>query len=179
MPLCLNCSGPIVGRKPSETNKMKFCSISCSTTYNNKKFPKRRGLNKNYKKKCVCGNSIKSKRKYCDACWKVNNSEFRKGRRMIYESLNVKKADLFDKCKNWQSASSSIRNHSRKVYEVSDKPKCCDICGYTRHFEICHKKSVSDFHDDANVRDEINHIDNLVALCPTHHWELDNGFLSY
>ena len=24
---------------------------------------------------------------------------------------------------------------------------------------------------------EINNIDNLVALCKTHHWELDNGYL--
>lgn len=25
---------------------------------------------------------------------------------------------------------------------------------------------------------EINDIENLVALCPTHHWEQENGFLS-
>jgi predicted restriction endonuclease len=24
---------------------------------------------------------------------------------------------------------------------------------------------------------EINHIDNLVGLCPTHHWEFDAGLI--
>ena len=29
---------------------------------------------------------------------------------------------------------------------------------------------------DAKI-EEINNIDNLVALCPTCHWELDHGYL--
>ena len=36
---------------------------------------------------------------------------------------------------------------------------------------------MSDFSDDAKIS-EINDIRNLIALCPNHHWEFDNGKLS-
>lgn len=63
---------------------------------------------------------------------------------------------------------------------VGSSPTTCTtltICGYDRHVNICHKKAVADFSDNALVK-EINSIDNLVALCPTHHWEYDNGFIN-
>jgi len=34
--------------------------------------------------------------------------------------------------------------------------------------EIAHIKAVSEFGDSATLK-EINHIDNLVGLCPNHH----------
>lgn len=48
--------------------------------------------------------------------------------------------------------------------------------GYDKHIEIAHIKAVSDFSDDSLIS-EINDKNNLVALCPNHHWEFDNGFL--
>jgi len=36
---------------------------------------------------------------------------------------------------------------------------------------------VADFPDDALIL-EINDIKNLVALCPTHHWEFGHGEMS-
>ena len=71
---------------------------------------------------------------------------------------------------------SRIRNLSRKIYKSSGKPECCMICGYDKHFEVCHIKAISSFPKTATVG-EINNIDNLVALCPNHHWELDHGNL--
>ena len=59
------------------------------------------------------------------------------------------------------------------TFKNSGKPLVCKLCNYEKHVEICHRKSVSDFSDETTVS-EINHIDNLVALCPNHHWELDN-----
>jgi len=53
----------------------------------------------------------------------------------------------------------------------------CAICGYTNHYEICHIKSVSSFPPDALIVKEINNINNLIALCPNHHWEFDNDIL--
>jgi hypothetical protein len=41
---------------------------------------------------------------------------------------------------------------------------------------VCHRRDVADFPDTATVR-EINALSNLVGLCPTHHWEFDNGCL--
>lgn len=72
---------------------------------------------------------------------------------------------------------SIITRHARKTYEKSDKPKSCCVCGYSKYIDIAHKTPVADFPDDAKVK-EINHIDNLVALCKNHHWELDHGELT-
>ena len=89
---------------------------------------------------------------------------------------NKTKGELFAKRTNWQSARSSIRELARKAYIASGKPMGCFVCGYTHHVQVCHKKAVSDFDDKALVK-EINDIDNLVALCPNHHWEFDNKIL--
>jgi predicted restriction endonuclease len=62
------------------------------------------------------------------------------------------------------------------VFSESAKPLTCAVCGYSRYIEICHVKPVKDFPDEAMLT-EINSPDNLIALCPTHHWELDNGLL--
>lgn len=53
----------------------------------------------------------------------------------------------------------------------------CYFCDYSKHIEVAHIKSVQSF-DENNLIGSINSIENLVALCPTHHWEYDNGLLS-
>ncbi len=70
-----------------------------------------------------------------------------------------------------------IRNHARRAYKESDKCKECYICGYNDHFEICHIKSISSFPKSTLV-EVVNQLSNLIALCPTHHWELDNNRFS-
>jgi len=90
---------------------------------------------------------------------------------------NVTKKELFEKRANWQSARSTIQKEARVLYNKSDKFKGCAICGYTNHYEICHIKSVSSFPPDALIVKEINNINNLIALCPNHHWEFDNDIL--
>lgn len=99
--------------------------------------------------------------------------EPRKYERLLLERT---KGDLFSNRKNWQSARTSIQKWARRVYFESGKTKGCFICGYDKHTEICHIKSVSDFPDSATIK-EINNIENLVPLCPTHHWEFDEGIL--
>lgn len=86
------------------------------------------------------------------------------------------KGDLFNNRKNWQSARSSIRKGAEKIFNDSDKPKKCLICGYDKHIEIAHIKAVSEFSDETLIS-EINDINNLMALCPNHHWEYDHGLL--
>ena len=91
--------------------------------------------------------------------------------------LTKTKGELFNSRKNWQSARSSIQKLARRVFfENIDKPKCV-ICGYNKHVEVAHKKPVSEFDDNTLVKD-INSINNLVGLCPNHHWEFDNGLLT-
>ena len=86
------------------------------------------------------------------------------------------KGELLSERKNYQSYRSSIRKLAEKVYKDSGKEFKCAICGYDKHIEIAHIKAVSDFPDDTSIA-EINNINNLIGLCPNHHWEFDNGIL--
>jgi len=90
--------------------------------------------------------------------------------------LGKTKGELFEYRKNWQSARSAIQKSARAVYRsYYPKPKCA-ICGYSNCVEVAHIKAVSEFENDATIR-EINSVDNLIGLCPNHHWEYDNGIL--
>ena len=66
--------------------------------------------------------------------------------------------------------------HKVNNFIKSNKEQKCAICGYTNHIEVAHIKAVSDFSDNTMIKD-INSIENLIALCPNHHWEYDNGLL--
>lgn len=90
--------------------------------------------------------------------------------------LDMKKGDLFNNRSNWQSARSAICKSARKIFNESDKLKECAVCGYSIHYDVAHRKAVSVFDDDCLIY-EINHIDNLIALCKNHHWEYDNNLL--
>lgn len=76
---------------------------------------------------------------------------------------------------NWNN---KVRSDARRVYNTSSSPKHCVYCGYDTHYEVCHIRAVSDFPPEALVSD-INALSNLVALCPNHHWEFDNGKLQW
>lgn len=86
------------------------------------------------------------------------------------------KGELFTTLKNWQTARTAIRKDAQSVFDKSNSSRCCAICGYDKHIEIAHIKAVADF-DDETLVSEINDINNLIALCPNHHWEYDNGML--
>jgi predicted Zn-ribbon and HTH transcriptional regulator len=119
-------------------------------------------------------------RKYCDTCAIL-------ARRKSLIAYNTKKSnglgglietqtkgEVRAKAKTFQYYQIYINKHARKTYELSGKPKVCKVCGYSLHTEVCHIKDVKDFPSSALIS-EINHIDNLVALCRNHHWEFDHG----
>lgn len=87
------------------------------------------------------------------------------------------KGELFNSSKNWQSARTTIRKMAQKSFEEAEKSHKCIVCGYNKHVEIAHIRAVADF-SDGDLLSEINHPDNLVGLCPNHHWEFDNGLIS-
>ena len=87
------------------------------------------------------------------------------------------KKEMFDTRKNWQSARSGIRKIAYQRFFNENKDCKCIVCGYSKHVEVAHIKAVSEFDDNATV-DEINNINNLIGLCPNHHWEFDNGLLN-
>lgn len=163
---CLNCGNRITLKdSASETRKRKFCGLSCAATYNNRVSPKRRPVVDLCQ---VCGNPIAlartpsgslNHRKLCDTC----------------RSSTLTKGGIFAKCP-LHSAHSLIRSHARNAYRRKFGEPVCQACGYTRHVEIIHKKPVKDFPPEARLT-EINDLTNLWALCPTHHWEFDHGYL--
>jgi len=148
------------------TNKKEktFCSVSCS---NNSRERKKTEKEKKKRFCSTCGNELSEKncRKVCSYC-------------LILMQKKRTKKDLFMTRKNWQSARSSIRKNAHDVYfKYNRKENKCKICGYDKHIEIAHIKAVSLFEESATIA-EINAIDNLIALCPNHHWEFDNNLLN-
>lgn len=77
---------------------------------------------------------------------------------------------------NWWLARVPIAKAAKKVYLNSSRPRRCEICGYDKHYEVCHIKTVSEFEDSATLR-EINSLSNMVALCRNCHWEFDNNLI--
>ena len=68
----------------------------------------------------------------------------------------------------------SLQGH-KTAKNVQDK---CLHCGFDEHVELCHIKPIKNFSDDAMYIAEVNCEENLVKLCPNHHWSLDSGKLS-
>ena len=94
----------------------------------------------------------------------------------MFPILSQTKQQLLTNRKNYQSYRSAIRKHAEKIYKESNKDLKCFICGYDKHVEIAHIKAVSEFTENSLISD-INSLDNLVALCPNHHWEYDNNII--
>jgi predicted restriction endonuclease len=86
------------------------------------------------------------------------------------------KGELFENRKNWQSARTTIQRMARTVFKENNPNPSCKICGYNKHVEVAHIKAVAEFSDDTLIT-TINSIDNLIGLCPNHHWEYDNNML--
>ena len=53
----------------------------------------------------------------------------------------------------------------------------CQVCGYTPHVELAHIHPVAGFPLTATLA-AINDPQNILVLCPNHHWEFDHGFLT-
>lgn len=172
------------GQKVAEARRKKFCNHSCAARYNNRGVNRHGGRQRVIRKRtgkcerCDCEIRYRDRgagyvrRKYCDVCVPLVAVESR-GQSLVESS---EKEELRKRSSNWTSYRASISNHARKIYAQSDRPSMCAICGYDRHVDICHKRPVSEFPDSATIA-EVNDIDNLVALCKNHHWELDHGFL--
>lgn len=152
---CLKCN--------KETSNIKFCSKSCANSHNNSLKPKR-----------------KAKVRICSNCNKPTGYSWKVQRTICDICLDLKKAketkkDYINKAK--YQVHSIIRSQARVLYQKSNKPKYCLVCKYNKHYEVCHIKAIKDF-DDTDFISEINNLDNLIALCPNHHWEFDKGLIS-
>lgn len=198
---CQYCGKMIVhkvGRSIHDIKKKKFCDASCAAKYNNSirfniktgpisivnsfsddDFIKAYNNSDNYNQLgmsigyAFINTDIKNKLKY--RIQELGLEEYDKQNKLVIPTTT--KGELINKRSNWQSWRSTIQKHARSVYKKSDRAKCCIVCGYNKTYEVAHIKAVSDFDDDVLIS-EINNINNLIALCPNHHWEFDHGQLN-
>ena len=71
------------------------------------------------------------------------------------------------------SAFALVRTRARAVAKKLGFTKCSK-CGYDKHIEIAHIKSISSFSEEVMIS-VVNSKDNLIPLCPNCHWEYDNN----
>jgi 5-methylcytosine-specific restriction endonuclease McrA len=148
--LCKNCN--------KETQNPKFCSLSCSASYNNRVNPKRK---RNPKYRCKCGKRKKYSALLCRKCRTREN-----------EKTPIK--DLY--YGNDANKYAGIRGRARTTFFNNNKIPLCKICGYDKHVEVCHIKAINEFSDDTPIG-IVNSLNNLIGLCPNCHWEYDHGLL--
>lgn len=164
---CLSCGEAMIPapygapgtRSPlTAIRKKKFCSRSCSATYNNwaGKFPKRQPRAKACAS-CGAGLVTPTRRKLCLPCF----SEY------------VRQHSLWHRTKG-ELTHPVIRGHARAL--VAAREKKCELCGYSKWVEIAHIRPVASFKPSALIS-EINTEANLIILCPNHHKEFDKGLL--
>ena len=150
---CLHCAAP--------TANAKYCSRSCANHVNGRLFPSRKRVARSCKH---CGAALASRRTTCDGC---NPS------RVDWRSVSLGQL----KAKALQQYAAQVRSLARATYRQAGRPRACAVCGYDTHYEVCHVRPINEFLPTDAVAD-VNAFDNLVALCPNHHWEFDHGHLS-
>jgi hypothetical protein len=156
--ICLNCHKPIVpkeGEKPAFCRVRKYCSRSCSATYNNlhAKAPRREARAQVCalcEGKFVFGSGT---RHYCPDCLAIWKD------RLGHQTKDSVTRD-------------DICSHARTV--MNGRAASCSRCSYSHFVDVCHIKPVRNFPPTARVN-EINDLSNLVALCPNCHHEFDAG----
>lgn len=154
MNICAHCG--------KETKNPKYCSKSCSAIESNTRFPKRTKITR-----------------YCKVCGKILDPYLVTNRAYLCPAHNMNVVDWSKVTYASITAKRSYQIHSRirdlarsnlKRLKMLDK---CQICGYTKHVEVHHKKAINSFPPTAFIS-EINSLDNLMVLCPNCHWEYDS-----
>lgn len=137
----------------------KYCSRSCAATINNK-VPKRVKI----ERACLCGNKVwrGSTSNLCKDC--RNNSR-----------MEVSLGELRKKSVKVSQVYNTLRQMSRKV-AISLKINSCEVCGYSKHVEVCHINALSELPDSTSIREAVSR-SNFYVLCRNHHWEFDHGAL--
>lgn len=153
--MCKNCGKPLQGK-----DQKTFCSISCSSKFN-------KGIQRNKPKgKCkVCSIAIPNKWIYCRSC---------KPAPILTLADVFALPSLRDKHPSWKYSYIRTRCRSQNKH-LQGLP--CQVCGYTAHVELAHIQSITSFSNDTPLS-TVNSPDNLLVLCPNHHWEFDAGLLS-
>lgn len=154
---CFNCG--------LATKNPRFCSRTCSTSYNNKSYPKRKWKCK----RCKAEKEKPSKHARCCADCKIARTRFGKDFLLgeVREAYKNKKYGQMN-------VHTLIRVRARDLYK---QYKSCWNCGYNKHVEVAHIIRLADASDALRISD-VNNIENILILCPNCHWEFDHGQLA-
>lgn len=154
----------------AETKNPKFCSRSCAAKTLNVRFPKRKPKVPRHCQHCsaiIRWSIDKHRTSCCKACAD-------KGLRAICgRRNNWGEVTLGDLAKRKYHKSTPVRYLARTSYLKSGRPQQCARCQYSKHIEVCHIQSVASFPPETPIS-VINDQNNLIALCPNCHWEMDN-----
>lgn len=164
---CLECGKVIQipsGGSVYHTRVKKFCNRSCAASSNN------RGVRRHGdgSKECSgCGAFISRHNRsgLCKDCY--SNSYWGKPLNDLVLS------DVVYRKHHRAAAFSYVRERAR-FWLKNNREMRCEYCGYGNHVECAHVKAINTFSEDTLIL-EINHPDNLLWLCPNHHWELEFG----
>lgn len=162
--LCKECEKPITKRVSKiQDSGNCFCSSRCSASFNNRlrarKYPLRPCTN--------CGIIYSKTRHTKETCSITCAIERRNKDKVAREVVKRTGANSYD----------VIRKNARS-YSSRILPQSCMNCGYSKHFEVAHIKSISEFDLDSCTLFDINNRSNLIHLCRNCHWEFDSGLLS-
>ncbi len=158
--LCKSCGGAV---PYARRHYNVFCSSSCAATFNNVR--KR-------KKEYTCRKCGVKKKQYC--CTKLcKRCRFIVGVKKFGERTLESFKSTFSRHRYQM-----VRHHAHQVVRIFGIAKSCMVCSYSTHVELAHKKSIGSFSGNATLN-QINDLNNLVYLCPNHHWELDSGILNF
>lgn len=146
--------------------KKIYCSVSCANKINKLK------TGNNVFKSHSCPNCNKVYNTYSSKfCSHRCKSEYYMKSTKLNESLSTVTNG------NKQNLYRQIRCNA-KTYSKYCTSKSCEYCGYDTHVETCHIKPISSFDMDNSTLWDVNNPNNLISLCPNHHWEFDNGHLT-
>lgn len=149
---CSHCQG--------QTSNPKYCSRSCATSANNLNSPRRQKS-----KVCSfdeCSELIFSNRKFC--------TDHRYGSRKFNTIGELRAAAKYQ--------TNAYARYLARVWAKQnlDLSKC-STCDYSTHVEIAHIEPLALFPDETPI--EETYTNNVIGLCPNHHWEFDHGYLTY
>jgi hypothetical protein len=161
MKICLNCSQQFSSRQ----NNQKYCSDKCRNSSSVRRYRAA------HMKECsVCGNRIRGDSTLCGACTRTGGRDLRQCTLADYQSM----PSVAGKHPSW--INSHVRSFARSWNSHLTKIPC-QKCGYSKHVELCHIIPISQWPKTARLGD-VNHQDNLLALCRNHHWEFDHKHLA-
>lgn len=155
-----------------------FCSLKCSTTYNNIVAPKKIGPPRECK---ICkaiyvfGKHKHKSKTFCNTCLEQKKMKKTKSNSKFFHEKVGEFRVVNNERPKWLNRT-SICAFNRK-WNSHLLEYACQVCGYDKHVELAHIKPVSAF-DNSETLGTINSENNLLVLCPNHHWEFDKQNLS-